>query len=630
MDVRVVGAVVLGLLALSASAFLVQGSTGEVQPVRFEDTVRLGMTGVDVQVAEQRGYVLPKAEVFYGQYEYVVGYYGVESLVAHLQRGTARRQFGAPLAVFVTDFSGTEPYLVDGGYLDLRVDPALGMTRGSDALYVVGSEARTPSGPTVVPFSDRSDAAAFVAEYGGRIVTWTDLPGAVAGSGGDTVASFRDSVRAHSQWADRTVDARRALRSRPVSVVVGADEPSLAAALSAAPPNTTIRVPPGHYDANLTVDKPVTIRGSGPETVLDGGGNGTVVTVQSDRVAITSLAITGVGAVGSRPPPEDAQGPLSSPLVYARSDAGVTLVGANESLVADLTIETASTGVSLRYSDRSVVRNISVDGAASIAEGSMGVLPINSRVVVEDSQFSGGRDGVYVHRADGSVIRRNDAANMRYGVHEMYTSSLLVRENSISGTKGGIILMTRPSNNLIVANRAVDNRAGILTIGDTSFFADNVMVGNQIGFNLGSTRSVVTNNTIAGNGIGIRTVTLLPTNEVVGNDVVDNDRPAESRGGPVRVWTVDGQGNYWGPVAGLDRDGDGAVDRPFRPTGQVDVVASRAAGGPTLARAPAFGLLRALAGDIPGLRDSGAVDSAPRTEPVRPHILREVRTRTHD
>jgi nitrous oxidase accessory protein NosD len=630
MDVRFVGVAVFALVAVSAAGFLVGTGGGEIRPVDFEETLRMGMTGVDVRTAEARGHALPRAQVFYGQYEYVVGYYGVESLVSQLESGTASRQFGDPLAVFVTDFSGSGPSLVDGGAIDPSTDPAVGWVRADTAVYVVDSGARTPTGPTAVPFSDRADARAFADEYGGRVVSWTALPAAVESGGRATEASFREAVENRSAWADRTVDDRRALRERPVSVVVGRDAPDLAGAVAAAPPNTTVELPPGTYDANLTVAKPVTIRGSGPETVLDGGGNGTVLRVHGDRVAITSLSIAGVGTVGSRSPPEDPDDPVGTTLVYARSDAGVALVDADESLVADVRIDTASTGVSLRHSDRSVVRNVTVRGADTIAAGSMGVLPISSRVVVEDVETHGGRDGVYVHRAHGSVIRDNRMVGGRYGVHEMFTSDLLVANNTVRETEGAVVLMTRPSNNAVVSNRAVDNRAGIVAVGDASLFADNVLAGNRIGLDLGSTRSLVTGNTIADNEIGIRAVTLLPTDDVVGNDVVGNERPAAASSGPVHVWTVDGRGNYWGPVPGLDRDGDGAVDRPFRPTGRVDVAASRAPGGPTLSRAPALGLLRAVAGTVPGLRDGGAVDTAPRVEPVRPQRLREVRNRTYE
>lgn len=46
-----------------------------------------------------------------------------------------------------------------------------------DALYVIESEARGGMGmPEAVPFSDRAAADAFVAERGGRIVAWDEIP----------------------------------------------------------------------------------------------------------------------------------------------------------------------------------------------------------------------------------------------------------------------------------------------------------------------------------------------------------------------------------------------------------------------------------------------------------------------
>jgi parallel beta-helix repeat protein len=217
---------------------------------------------------------------------------------------------------------------------------------------------------------------------------------------------------------------------------------------------------------------------------------------------------------------------------------------------------------------------------------------------------------------------------MRYGIHEMYTSDLLLYDNTIRRTDTGIILMTRPSNNKLVANRATDNGQGIYAIGDASYLAENVLAGNDLGLTVGTSRSVVVHNTVLDNDVGMRVGTLLPTNHVVGNDVVDSDQPVTARSGPVHVWTVAGAGNYWGPVPGLDRDGDGAVDRAFRPANDVDVTASRAPGGPTLARSPALSLLEQVAASVPGLRDVGVVDTAPRTDPARPGRLAEVRNGT--
>jgi parallel beta-helix repeat protein len=376
----------------------------------------------------------------------------------------------------------------------------------------------------------------------------------------------------------------------------------------------------------------VTVRGAGRESVHDGSGTGTVLTVRSDRVAITSLSITGVGEVGNRSPSAGNTSRWEDRImrVYGRSDAGVCFADADESLLADVRIDTPATGVLLRYSDRTVVDNVTVRGTETTAEGSMGVLPMYSRVVVEDTTVRGGRDGIYTHRADGSVLRDNDAAGMRYGIHEMYTSGLLLRNNTLRQTRTGIILMTRPTDNLLVGNLASNNTVGIVAIGDTSYLSRNVVVDNERGIDLATTRSLVTGNTVVRNAVGVSAGTVIPSNHVTGNDIVANDVPVKATAGPVRVWTVDGTGNYWGPTAGGDRNGDGAIDRSFRPTDRIDVTASSATGGPSLVRSPAMGLLERVAGSVPGLRGGGVIDTAPRTDPTRPELLAEVRNGTDD
>lgn len=632
MDVRVVGAVVAGLVVLSSGAFLFQPAADPVDPVAFDDTLTLGMSGVDVRAAQEQGYALPRAQVFYGQYRYVIGYYGVESLVAHLRHGTARRQFGDPLATFVTDFSGTDPALSDDGFLVLGEEVRRGWVRAGDAQFVVGSRARTPAGPTVVPFADRGDAAAFADRYGGHVVDWERLRSSAGGADRDLDTAFRAPVTNQTTWADRRVADRRRLRKRPVSVVVGDDAPTLAAALDRAPPNTTVVLPPGRYDGNLSVDKPVTLRGAGPETVLAGDGNGTVLTVRSDRVAVTSLSVTGVGPVSARSPTAGnaSRWDDRTLLVYGRSDAAVLFATSNDSLVADVSIDTPATGVLLRFSDRTVVRNVTVEGAPTPDEGSMGVLPMYSRVVVERTTVRRGRDGVYLHRADGTVVRDNDFADMRYGVHEMFTSSLLVRNNTARDTNTGLIMMTQPTNIRLVDNRVAESDVGIFAVGDTSYVAGNVVVDNGLGMDVATTRSLVAKNTVVGNSVGLRAGRVVPSNHVVGNDVVANGRPVETGRGPVHVWTVDGAGNYWGEVPGLDRDGDGTVDRPYRPADRVDVTAARTAGGPTLVRSPSLAVVRRVSGTVPGLRDASVLDTAPRAEPARPTVLGEVRNRTDE
>ncbi|HKJ59244.1 MAG TPA: nitrous oxide reductase accessory protein NosL, partial [Halobacteriales archaeon] len=261
MNVAAVLAVVLAALLVASAAFVVDPGGGTPEPVAFEDTAKTGMTAAETAEARVEGYVVPQAQVFYTGYRYVVGYYGIGPLVDELQRPAGDRPFGAPLVIYVRDFAGSGVALTDEGYLTVpdAADPA--WVDATEAFYVVGSEARTPAGPAVVPFSSRAAAASFARDHGGRVVDWRALRELEFGTeGGDRDALLR-AVQERGAWADRTVEAANALTERPTSTVVGEDAPTLAAAVDAAPPNTTVLVPAGTYPANLTVDKPVTIRG---------------------------------------------------------------------------------------------------------------------------------------------------------------------------------------------------------------------------------------------------------------------------------------------------------------------------------------------------------------------------------
>jgi len=80
----------------------------------------------------------PRTQVFYSQYQYVVGYYGVETFVdAKRQEGHDQR-FGYPLAVYVTDYGDATVELQDDGYP--VTDRPLPWIDATDAWFVVGSE----------------------------------------------------------------------------------------------------------------------------------------------------------------------------------------------------------------------------------------------------------------------------------------------------------------------------------------------------------------------------------------------------------------------------------------------------------------------------------------------------------
>ena len=628
--------VLVVVVGLAAGIFVVDFGSATPEPVAFDETVSVGLTLEDEMRLEDderfdARIELPRAQVFYSQYPYVVGYYGIDSFVAKQRQPSHEQRFGFPNTVYVTEYTDSGVELNDERLPVTEFAP--GWVPADEAFYVVDSEARTTSGDAVVPFDTRTSAEAFADEYSGAVIDWADmLDRPIEMDGADTV---RDRTEDQRRDANETVETRDSLLDRPVSVVVGEDEPTVRSAVEAAPPNTTVRVPAGTYRERLEIDTPVTLRADGDARIV-GDGNGTVVTVTANRTALAGLDVSGVG--DSTPGPTVTDGHAGSNVGggghnhgdaegedswdaeieddYAQGDAAIEVSGAGNILVTDTHIDTDAAGIILYASPGAVVRNTTVVGSENYREGHMGVVAMRSPGVVEGSTFLGGLDGVYTHRSDGIVIRDNRMRGNRNGVHLMFTSGALVADNDIATEEtAGIYVMTGPERNALLGNEIRDAETGISVGGTDSYVAGNVLAENGLGLRIEATASVVERNVIADNRDGVETWALLPTNRVTHNDFVDNERHVAVSSGRLRVWSHDGEGNYWEGAIGTT-DGT-VVERPYTPTDPVDGRLHRVDGAGTLAQAPALSALAGFQGAVPGMRADEVIDTAPRCAPVR-------------
>ncbi|WP_255191855.1 NosD domain-containing protein [Natronobeatus ordinarius] len=611
----------VGVLSLGAVGLFVAdvGSTTP-EPVPFDETVQMG-TEFDDDLETEQQVDFPNAQVFYSQYRNVVGYPGVERFVHEHNQDGHEQRFGYPLAVYVSDFSGTDLELTEAGYP--RATGDVGWTDAESALFVVGSDARTPAGETVVPFSSRDDAESYAAAYGGTVLTWAELLEQEFAI--EDAATVRERVDERLVAADELVATVQADSDRPVASVVGEDADTIQKAIDAAPPETTVVVPEGTYEELLEIDRPVTLAGDGNVTIR-GDGEHTVIDVRADGVAVRNLRITDVGET-TRPEEQDTvsdsgtDGDTVLELAYAAGDAGVSVDGATRVLVEDVTIETPANGVLLRDSPETVVRNVSVYGGDDWSEAYMGVMTMRSADgVIENSTFRDGRDGIYTHRSHGLVFRNNTLERNRIGVHLMYTSETVIADNEVRNAEiTGIHVMTNPHRNAVVGNEVRNSPTGLRTEGWNSYVAGNVVVDNGLGMTTEAGNSIYEGNVVAGNDEGIRATHLLPTNRVVGNDFLDNHVHATARDGTLRIWTENGVGNYWGGAVGRT---DGVViDRSYSATDPIDSRLHRTGGTPALGQSPQFDELSTLDGTVAGMREASIVDTAPRCAPANPELL---------
>ncbi|MWV65449.1 copper-binding protein [Halorubrum sp. JWXQ-INN 858] len=637
-------------------------------PVAYDDTVELGVSSETDEVMAGTAAV-PRVQVFYSQLQYVVGYNGVESFADTIDDDRTERQFGYPLVAYVETFDDADPGTTDpeAGTTDPEANTAgsdpgtvgseadtigsgaalfsapgpTSWTPADEARYVVDSEARTSAGAVAVPFADRNAATAFADEHGGEVVDWATVR--ARSFDVDTAATVRSMAPDRWTVADDRLAAAESDADRPVSVVVGDDEPTLSAAVDAAPPETTVVVPPGTYDGPIEVTDPITIVGT--DAHVRGDGNGSVITVRAPDVAIAGLSLSGTGNLTrdadavSDPPDADADGgedadadggedadtdggedpaawDTNVQLGYGHGDAGVRAIDAPGLFVDDVAIETDASGVLLREGSDAVIRNVRVDGPENWQDGFMGVIGMESTVTVTDSAFEGGRDGVYLHRADGSVVRNSTFTGNRYGAHLMYTGDALIADNTVrDAVYGGITVMTRPANNAIVGNDVRDSPAGIQASGTRTYVGYNTLADNGLGFSTSSRGSLYEHNVLAGNEEGARATTVVPSSRVVGNDFVGNDRHAGAGAGALRVWTDGDRGNYW---EGADAGPHAPGDRAYRPTSPVDAALHHETAAVTMAESPAAALLDRLLGTVPGARSGSIIDTAPSPEPHVP------------
>ncbi|MXV63529.1 nitrous oxide reductase accessory protein NosL/NosD [Natronorubrum sp. JWXQ-INN-674] len=603
----------------SVGLFVVDPGSTTPDPVVFDDTVPVGLTleaerGLDDDVE------LPRTQVFYSQYRYVVGYYGVETFVETQRQPEHEQRFGYPMTVYVSDYSDTGVELTEEGHPTADRQP--GWTDAESTWFVVDSDAVTPHGKTVVPFSDREDAAAFTDEHGGTVHDWASI--LETRFDGDDATVARDRVDDRHQQADERIETAEPLADRPTSIVVGDDTETIQEAIEEAPANTTIEIPEGTYEETIEIDRPVTLAGDGDVT-LRGDGNGTVATVIADRVAITGLEIDGVGNVtteGRELPVDfdDDAWDAAPTQFYAGTDAGIATYAADELLVQDVRIDTPASGIITYAGADIVIRDVTVSGPEDPSDGLAGVLSFQSASVIEASTYQGGSNGIYLYRSPTTVIRENTLEGNRLGIHLMHTDDALLADNVLRGQQNtGIYIMTGPQRNAVVGNTVRETATGLSPGGSDTYVAENSLVENELGLRVDTTASIYENNVVAGNDVGAAVSTILPTNRVVGNDFVANGEHATASAGPLRIWSHGGDGNYWQGGAGV-ADGDRA-DRSYTPTDAIDSRLHRTDGTQTLARAPALQALAGLEGSVPGMRTGSIVDQAPTCEPNNPDLL---------
>jgi len=336
----------------------------------------------------------------------------------------------------------------------------------------------------------------------------------------------------------------------PANLVVSPDGPytTIQAALADARDGDSIEVHEGVYAGPLVVEKTVQLQAMG-RAVIDGGGQGTVITLAAPGITLRGFEVRGSG---SEPDRDHAGIILTAPDILVEANTltdvlfgifvaqadGSVLRGNNIAGKDEYDLARKGDGIRLWYSQDVIVENNRVHDSRDV------VMWYSSNVLVRENLIEGGRYGIHLMYCDGAQLLNNRLLNNSVGIYTMYSIGVTLNQNDIRHHHGpsGYAVGFKDSEQVeVVGNLLVDNRAGIFMDGTP--------------FKRGSS-AIFRDNILAYNDIGVQLLTSVGGATFSKNTFWENvEQVALQGGGRLRDNTW--QGNYWSDYTGYDLNGDG-------------------------------------------------------------------------
>lgn len=329
--------------------------------------------------------------------------------------------------------------------------------------------------------------------------------------------------------------------------------PPLQPFIDAAATGMEISPPAGIYTGPVIITRPIVLDGRGKVTV-DGLGNGSVLTIQSDGVQVRGMRLRNSG--------QD----------HNQLDAGIKLRG-NFNVIKDNVIEEMLFGIEIQQSNHNIIRrnlirpwqvalSLRGDGIRlwysfdnkimdNEIDGARDFLILDSgRDKIVGNTVRNGRYGLFIVNSDQLTVSANRFLDNDMGVFALESDEFVVRDNLIAGSRKafGAALGIKESSHVVIENNRILRNAIGITLDNSPFEPEAL--------------NYIRHNTVAYNGIGMSFLMDRPGNEFEGNWFKGNLVQVAGRGGATAVSST-WSGNIWDDYQGFDRDGDQIGDTPY-------------------------------------------------------------------
>ncbi len=343
-------------------------------------------------------------------------------------------------------------------------------------------------------------------------------------------------------------------RSVPKGAIVARDEAELARLVADPAGPRDIWLLDCVYRGDLVVRRTLALHGTG-ETVLEGTGRGSVLTIEADDASIDDVVVRHSGRRGTT------------------EDAGIKAKAARVH-VAYVRVEDCLFGVELSPCPACTLERARVIGPADATPELRGdgvKLWEAHDAVVRSCVIDHGRDLVvwYSRRA---LLENNVVRHGRYGTHFMYSHDAIVRNSRLEDNVVGIFVMysarLRAEHNVLAGARGPAGMGIGFKESDGVQVTDNWIVANTSGVYLDRTprdpSAPVTfdHNVVALNDVGVRFLSSEQGISFTNNDFHQNVEVAVVEGGGDALGATFDR-NHWTEYEGYDLDGDGTGDVPF-------------------------------------------------------------------
>ncbi|MCZ7592462.1 MAG: nitrous oxide reductase family maturation protein NosD [Kiritimatiellae bacterium] len=384
--------------------------------------------------------------------------------------------------------------------------------------------------------------------------------------------------------------------ARQFDVVPGGE--GLAATIAEASAGDRIVLLPGIHSATaVTIDKPLTIEGR-PGAIVDGGGQGSILLVETNNVTIRDLHIRNTG------------------VSYSRDFAAVKVENAKDCLFENNLITDVAYGFHIARSSAILVRSNTIHSAFTDQTSSGNGVHIwyGNNITITGNRITGQRDGIYLEfLKDGRITGNVCEQNLRYGLHFMFSDRSEYEDNVFRANGAGVAVMY--TKNVTMRRNRFEKSWGGAAYGlllkeiNDSVVEDNLFLDNSIGMHAeGSTRVKLTGNTWDRNGWAVRIMgncedCVFHQNIFSGNAF---DVGTNTRRNPNRF-----EGNFWGDYRGYDLDRDGVGDVPYHPVRLFAMLVEKNPPALIFLRSAFVSLLDVMESVAPALTPETLVDEAP-------------------